>query len=74
RYLVPFEIASVILLVGMVGAIVLARREVQTTPETAYDVTAATGDPPGSKAAGQPAPAIGADGDEPVGVGMEVHR
>ena len=28
EYLIPFEVASVLLLVAMVGAIVLARREV----------------------------------------------
>ena len=72
RYIVPFEIASVILLVGMVGAIVLARRE-SPRSETAYDVSAATGDPLGSRAATPPVPGV-AEGEEPVGVGMEVHR
>jgi NADH-quinone oxidoreductase subunit J len=72
RYLVPFEIASVILLVGMVGAIVLARRALPE-PQTAYDVSAASGGPSGSRAAAPPAPAA-AEGEEPVGVGMEVHR
>ena len=72
RYVVPFEIASVILLVGMVGAIVLARRA-SPEPQTAYDVSAASGGPSGSRAATPRAPAA-TEGEEPVGVGMEVHR
>jgi NADH-quinone oxidoreductase subunit J len=31
-YLFPFEVASLILLVAMIGAIVLAKREVPETP------------------------------------------
>jgi hypothetical protein len=35
RYLIPFEIVSILLVVGMVGAVVLARRDL-AAPGTAY--------------------------------------
>ncbi len=35
KYLLPFEIASVLLLVGIVGAIILAKRKLRTQPPTA---------------------------------------
>jgi NADH-quinone oxidoreductase subunit J len=74
RYLVPFEIASVILLVGMVGAIVLARREtVEPEPETAYEVSAAGGEPLGTQVTPGLPTRNGAEVDEPVAAG-EVHR
>ncbi len=69
RYLVPFEIASVILLIGMVGAVVLARREESeevTAPERGYDLPGAQeehGNGAGHRAA-EPVPPAG----------QEVHR
>jgi NADH-quinone oxidoreductase subunit J len=70
RYLVPFEIASIVLLVGMVGAVVLARRDAGD-PERAYEVSAATANPPGT---GDGRTAVGESEPETAGVGLEVHR
>jgi len=72
RYLVPFEIASVILLIGMVGAVVLARRqgaEEVTSTERDYEFSDAAEEHENGAghSAGHPAP-------EPVAHGQEVHR
>jgi hypothetical protein len=39
QYLLPFELASILLLAGMIGAIVLARKERPTDDENAADNT-----------------------------------
>jgi NADH-quinone oxidoreductase subunit J len=61
RYLVPFEITSILLVVGMVGAVVLARRE-EAEPGATFDLPGV-----GAGALDEPkeAPA------EPVGAGVE---
>jgi NADH-quinone oxidoreductase subunit J len=79
RYLVPFEIASIILLTGMVGALALARRE-SITPETAYDLRGPDGGREKPEAGDGGGPAGGPDASvepaerEPVPIGVEVHR
>jgi NADH-quinone oxidoreductase subunit J len=66
RYLVPFEITSILLVVGMVGAVVLSRRE-SAAPGRAYDLPGVGGgdgtgeEPRGEAAAELPAPGL-ADG------------
>merc|ERR1712138_158345 len=37
-YLLPFELASILLLMAMIGAIVLARREVSSETDEIYDL------------------------------------
>ncbi len=58
RYLIPFEIVSILLVVGMVGAVVLARRA-QAGPESAYAPPGVSGSDSGWNGEGQ-APAEGA--------------
>jgi NADH-quinone oxidoreductase subunit J len=74
RYLVPFEIASVILLVGMVGALALARRE-SITPEAAYELRSPAPESPESGNGGRLAEGgIPPAEEEVAAIGVEVHR
>lgn len=44
RYLLPFEVASVVLLVALVGAVVIARRDIAVSDATCVAAEEATGD------------------------------
>ncbi len=61
RYVLPFEVVSVLLLAALVGAVVIARRDLGGKPEELRFPTSGAGGPPGPESADLTASGLGRD-------------